>query len=177
MTQAVPRMRAGVPICPRHEEPLTNAGAKPPTMTMVLTVDGVVRDRFVVRAGRPLLVGRSPEDPDGIRIGEHLTGDAAAMISRNHVRLELREDALYAIDMSTNGTIVRSRTAPYGAGDEVHLAGAPPYPLKPWDSIELYTGVQVSRADRQLLRSGGQFGSPGSVMGDAPTITMRPPFS
>jgi pSer/pThr/pTyr-binding forkhead associated (FHA) protein len=166
-------MRAGVPICPRHEEPLTNVGAKPPSMTLVVAVDGAVRERFVVRMGRPLVVGRSPDDPDGIRIGEWLTGDAAAMVSRSHVRLELREDALYAVDMSTNGTVVRSRSGPYSAADEVHLTGAPPYPLKPWDTVELYQGVTVSRADRPVGRSSE---GPGSVMGDAPTITMRPNF-
>jgi hypothetical protein len=173
MSQAVPRMRAGVPICPRHEEPLTNVGAKPPSMTLVVAIDGAVRERFVVRMGRPLVVGRSPDDPDGIRIGEWLTGDAAAMVSRSHVRLELRDDALYAVDMSTNGTIVRSRSGPYSAADEVHLTGAPAYPLKPWDTVELYQGVTVSRADRHVGRSSE---GPGSVMGDAPTITMRPNF-
>jgi hypothetical protein len=171
MSQSVPRMRAGVPVCPRHEDPLTNVGAKPPALTLVLSVGGIVRDRFVVRMGRPLVVGRSPEDPDGIRIGEYLTGDPAAMISRSHVRLELREDALYAIDMSTNGTIVRTRQGPFSPGEMIHLTGAPPFPLKPWDSVELYEGVTISRADQHLARS---IDGPGSVMGDAPTITMRP---
>jgi hypothetical protein len=172
LAQAVPRMRAGVPICPRHEEPLTNAGGKPPTLTLVISIGGAVRDRFVVRMGRPVVVGRNPDDPDGIRIGEYLTGDAAAMVSRNHVRLELREDALYAIDLSTNGTVVLARTGPYAAAEMIHLTGAPPYPLNPWDSVELYDGVTISRADRQVGRSSG----PSSVMGDAPTITMRPQY-
>ncbi len=163
-------MRAGVPICPRHEEPLTNVGAKPPMLTMVVSIDGSVRDRFVVRLGRPVVVGRSPDDPAGIRIGEYLTGDAAAMISRSHVQLELREDALYAIDLSTNGTIVLSRTGPYAPAEMIHLTGAPPYPLKPWDSVELYDRVTISRADRHI----GRGGQAGTVMGDAPTITMRP---
>jgi hypothetical protein len=116
-------------------------------------------------------VGRSPDDPDGIRIGDHLSGDAAAMVSRNHVRLELREDAVYAIDQSTNGTVVRNRTNGYPTGPEIHLTGAPPYPLKPWDGVELYDEVYLARADRHQARS---YGGPGSVMGDAPTITMRP---
>ena len=57
-------------------------------------VDGTVRERFVVRMGRTVTVGRSPDDPNGIMIGGYLTGDAAAMISRNHVRLDLRDDGL-----------------------------------------------------------------------------------
>jgi hypothetical protein len=170
--QAVPRMRAGVPICPRHEEPLNNAGPRPPSVAMVLMVNGSVRERFVLRAGRPITVGRSPDDPDGVMIGSHLSGDAAQMISRNHVRLELRDDIVLVRDLSTNGTVVRSRTSPFTPSDPVHLGGGPEYPLKPWDTVELHEGVVVSRADRSLTRSAG---GPGSVMGDAPTISMRPP--
>src|SRR5690606_31453010 len=85
--QAVPRMKVGVPVCPRHDEPLSNAGPRPPSVTMVLAVDGTVRDRFVVRAGRPVVVGRSPDDATGVVIGGFLAGAAAQMSSRNHVPL------------------------------------------------------------------------------------------
>jgi hypothetical protein len=74
--------------------------------------------------------------------------------------------------VSTNGTIVRSRTSPFSASDPVHLNQGPAYPLKPWDTIELHEGVVLSRADRSLTRTAG--GGPGSVMGDAPTIYMPP---
>jgi pSer/pThr/pTyr-binding forkhead associated (FHA) protein len=171
-TQAVPRMRAGVPICPRHEEPLYNAGPKLPAITMALVVDGSVRERFVVRAGRPVTIGRSPEDPNGVMIGGYLSGESAQMISRNHVRLELREDALYVTDVSTNGTVVHSRSSPYTAADQVHLTGGAPYPLKPWDTIQLHDGVVLSRPGYGVSRFTG---GPGSVMADAPTISMRPP--
>jgi hypothetical protein len=169
--QPVPRLRAGVPSCPRHDEPLINAGPKPPSVTMAVMVDGAVRERFVVRMGRVVTVGRSPDDPNGIMIGGYLTGDAAAMISRNHVRLDLRDDGLLVSDVSTNGTIVRSRTSPYSQADVVQLSQGPAYLLKPWDSIELHDGVILTRADRALTRSAG---SAGSVMGDAPTMFMPP---
>jgi hypothetical protein len=171
-TQSVPRMRAGVPVCPRHDEPLLNAGPKPPSVTMALIVDGTIRERFVVRMGRTVTVGRSPDDPAGVVIGAHLTGDAAAMISRNHVHLDLRDEGLLVTDVSTNGTVVRSRSSPYSGSDRVELTGGAPYPLKPWDSIDLHEGVTITRADRGVTRSAG--GS-GSVMGDAPTIYMPPP--
>jgi hypothetical protein len=174
LAQAVPRMKAGVPVCPRHDEPLENAGPKPPSVTMVLTVDGVVRERFVVRAGRPMTVGRSPDEPDGLMIGAYLSGSAAQMISRSHIRLDLREDGLYVVDVSTNGTVVRSRSAGYGSGEQVHLGAGAPYLLSPFDTVELHTGVLVGRADR--MPSGG-IGGYGSVMGDAPTISMRPPIT
>ena len=170
-TQAVPRMRAAVPMCPRHDEPLVNAGVRPPSVTLVLIVDGVVRDRFVVRAGRPIIVGRSPDEPDGLMIGSYLGGNAAQMISRNHVRLDLRDEGLFVGDLSTNGTVVRARSAPYSSPDEVHLSGGAPYLLKPWDAVELHTGVVLARADRM---PNTQVGGYGSVMGDAPTIAMRP---
>jgi hypothetical protein len=168
--QAVPRMKSGVPVCPRHDEPLTNIGTKPPAVTFVLVVDGAVRDRFVVRAGRPVVIGRSPDEPTGIVIGGYLDGPVAAMVSRNHVRLDLREDGMFAEDLSTNGTTVRTQ-GPYGPGEQVQLAGGAPYPVGPTDTVELHAGVVVVRADRippGLLHSGG------SVMGDAPTMTMRP---
>ncbi len=170
-TQAVPRMKAAVPVCPRHDEPLVNAGARPPSVTMVLIVDGIIRDRFVVRAGRPVVVGRSPDEPDGLMIGSYLGGDAAQMISRNHVRLDLRDEGLFVADLSTNGTVVRARSAPYSSPDEVHLSGGAPYLLKPWDTVELHTGVALGRADRMPTTSASGYGS---VMGDAPTMTMRP---
>jgi hypothetical protein len=171
MTQSVPRMRSGVPVCPRHDEPLINAGPRPPAVAMALLVDGTVRERFVVRVGRPVTVGRSPDDPDGLMMGSHLAGEAAQMISRNHVRVELRDDVLLAIDLSTNGTVVRSRSGAYMPAEEVRLNAHSPYPLQPWDTIELYRGVEIARADRSLTRSAG--GS-GSVMGDAPTMAMPP---
>ena len=170
-TQAVPRLKAAVPTCPRHDEPLVNAGARPPSVTLVLIVDGVVRDRFVVRAGRTVVVGRSPDEPDGIMIGSYLGGNAAQMISRNHVRLDLADEGLFVGDLSTNGTVVRARSAPYSSPDEVHLSGGAPYLLKPWDTVELHTGVNLARADRLPNTSVGGYGS---VMGDAPTISIRP---
>jgi hypothetical protein len=160
-----------VPVCPRHEEPLINSGPRPAWLTLVLIVDGVVRERFVVRAGRPVVVGRSPDEPDDLMIGAYLGGNAAQMISRNHARVELLDQGLFVTDLSTNGTVVRARSAPYVTAEEIHLTGGSPYALNPWDTVELHTGVVIARADRvQTTLAGGH----GSVMGDAPTMTMRP---
>jgi hypothetical protein len=171
--QAVARMKSGVPVCPRHDEPLTSVGPRPPAVTMVLVVDGTVRDRFVVRAGRPVVVGRSPDDATGVVIGSFLQGDAAQRISRNHVRLELREDGLHATDLSTNGTILHRSAGAYGAGDQVLLKGGDPHPLAPADTLELHSGVVIARAGH--APTAPSLG-PTSVMGDAPTMTMRPQF-
>jgi FHA domain len=170
-TQAVPRMRAGVPVCPRHDEPLINAGARPPAVAMALIVDGTVRHRFVVRFGRPVTVGRSPDDPNGLMVGAFVSGDAAQMISRNHAVFELHDEALVVVDESTNGTVVRTRSGAYGMPDEIQLTPGAPYTLQPSDTIVLREGVELARADRGLTRSSGVSES---VMGDAPTISMRP---
>ena len=166
-------MRAGVPSCPRHDEPLINAGTRPPAIAMALLVDGSVRHRFVVRAGRPITVGRSPDDPNGLMLGDFVTGDAAAMISRNHAIVELREDTVLVTDVSTNGTLVRTRKGPYTTTGEVPLTNGAPYALQPWDTVVLQEGIELSRADRGLPSRVP--GMPGSVMGDAPTIAFRPP--
>ena len=76
-SQAVPRLRSAVPVCPRHDEPLINAGTKPPFVTMAVMVDGIVRERFVVRLGRTghggPVAGR-PERGDDRRVSERRRG-------------------------------------------------------------------------------------------------------
>jgi hypothetical protein len=105
-------------------------------------------------------------------IGGHLSPEAIQMISRNHVRLELQRDVVLATDVSTNGTVVRRRGSAYGPVESVQLVSGQPYPLQPWDVVELYGGVALSRADHVQARPLGPPDS--SVMGDAPTISMRP---
>jgi hypothetical protein len=173
VTPAVPHMRAGVPSCPRHGEPLVNGGPKPPSVTLALTVDGVVRERFVLHTGRPVMVGRAPDHPSGIVIGHFMSGSDLAMISRNHLQFELRDEVVLVTDVSTNGTVVRSRNSAYAQPEEIHLAGGPAYPLKPWDTVEPHDRVALGRADRMITGTGR---SSGSVMGDAPTISLGPPM-
>ncbi len=172
-SQAVPRLRAAVPVCPRHEEPLANAGPRLASATMVLIVDGRVRDRFVVRTGPPLVVGRSPEA--GISIGAYVTGGGVSMISRSHLRLELHRETLLVHDTSTNGTVIRSRTSPFGPTNEVRLTGGEPYATTPWDSIELHERVVLVRSAMAMHLYRPVAGS-SSVMADAPTIALRPTY-
>jgi hypothetical protein len=170
--QPVPHMRAGVPSCPRHGEPLDNAGARPAGQAMALMIDGTVRLRFAAWAGRPVAVGRAPDDPVCIELGPMLEGEAARQISRNHAVVELRADGtLLVTDISTNGTVVRSRQGPTSPAEPVELERGRPYPLSPWDSVELHTGVEICRVDRHLVRS---IAPTGSVMADAPTMAMPP---
>lgn len=171
VTQSVPHLRAGVPVCPRHEEPLVNAGPRAPAVAVAVLIEGVVCTRFAVRAGRPVVVGRAPEQEDGVAIGGWLADEAVAMVSRNHVRLEMHGETFVVTDLSTNGTLVRTGGAP-ASGERVQLAAGQSYPLGRTDVVELHDGVELVRADAGLIRPAGE---PGSVMGDAPTISMRPP--
>ena len=79
-------------------------------------------------------------------------------------------------DASENGTLVWKRSGPEDPGQTVRLYRQP-YVLGDWDSIELYTGVELVRADRRLAAviRGAE---PLSVLLDAPTVAMmRPDFT
>ena len=62
----------GVPCCPRHGDRLIDDGPQPAAVPMAARVGGVVRERFVVTEGRPVVVGRSPDDRDGVVLGPYL---------------------------------------------------------------------------------------------------------
>jgi hypothetical protein len=141
---------------------------------MTVRVDGVVRQRFVVAADQPVVVGRAPEgdqhqSPGGLVLGRWLSEEARKWISRSHVRLELRGTDLVARDVSTNGTVIRlggSMEEP----DRLVLARDQGRVLAEDDVIELYPGVQVAPAGTW---AGGGVVDPASVMSDAPTMAIR----
>jgi len=171
--QGPPRLRGGAPFCPRHDERLSDAGPRPPAEIMAVRVDGVVRQRFVVAADQPVMVGRAPDGPqqapDMLVLGHWLTEEARRWISRSHLRLELRNGDLVARDTSTNGTVIRlggSMDEP----DRLVLTRDQARALAPDDVIELYPGVQV--APITAFAAGGVV-EPASVMADAPTIAIR----
>lgn len=164
--QPPPRMRAAVPICPRHEHRLADAGPRPPVATLAVRVDGRVRQRFTVTGARPVTVGRDPADEDGVRLGPWLAGDALLRVSREHLMVSLGPGGVEVADTSTNGTVIRAATG------DVKLDRGATHPLGDSDVVELYSGVELARATR--WRSGGVV-DPRSVMSDAPTISMRLP--
>jgi hypothetical protein len=45
--------------------------------------------------------------------------------------------------------------------------------LGEWDTIELYTGIELGRADRRPKGVDESHDEPSSVLTDAPTIAMR----
>lgn len=166
--QPPPTVRAGVPTCPRHETRLTDAGPRPPAEVLAVRIDGVVRQRFVVAADQPVVVGRAPEEPGGVMLGPWLAEEARRWISRSHVRFEMRGPELIAHDISTNGTAIR----PGGSMDDSARISLrrQSRPVGPADVVELYRGVHVGRA--RNWASGG-VANPESVMAEAPTVTIR----
>lgn len=160
-SQPPPRVRSGSPVCPRHETRLVDAGRRPRARVLAVRVDGAVRCRFVVREATPVTVGRSPSH--GVGLGPLLGEEAMRWISRSHLRLELRGDALVIVDTSTNGTTVRGPAGP------VKLPAGQVRGVGPDEVIELYAGVEIAPPSR-FRSAPAQLAS---VMSEAPTVSMR----
>lgn len=169
--QPPPSLRNGVPTCPRHGARLGDAGPRPRTEVLAVRIGGLVRRRFALTETQPVLVGRAPDQADGVVLGQWLNDEARRWISRSHVRFELRVGEVIVTDTSTNGSGIR----PGGSMAEADRLALPPQQsrvLAEGDLVELYPGVQVGRAED--LPSDAKF-SPTSVMAEAPTMAMRLP--
>jgi hypothetical protein len=171
--QPVPRLRAGKPVCPRHDEPLRDLGPRPPSVPVTLVIDGLRRRHFVVMADRPVFVGRAPEEPDAIAVAEWLHEAAARWISRTHLKLEISDNRLVVTDVSRNGTLVWIRSGPGDRPDTYRLSRDRSYPLGEWDTVEMYTGIELCRADRRPVGVDESHDEPSSVLTDAPTFAMQ----
>lgn len=168
VAQPPPALRNGVPTCPRHGRKLADAGPRPAVEVLSVRIDGVVRHRFVVAAGQPVVVGRAP-DGGGVMLGQWLSEDARKWISRGHARFAFDGDTLTVRDVSTNGTGIR----PGGSPDDdqrITLNRDETRTLGPTDVVELYANVNVGRA--KLWATGGVT-QPSSVMAEAPTMAIR----
>jgi hypothetical protein len=167
-----PRIRGGRPFCTRHDEQLVDAGPRQQTVPVAIWIGGAERGRFAVPADRPVVVGRAPDDPQGVRLGEFLDDEAVQWVSRSHVRLELVNGALTVTDTSTNGTVVHAQGGPDGATNRVTLSRGQQYSMGDWDAVELHEGVALTRADRP--RPAGP-SDEAPVMAEAPTVAIRLP--
>lgn len=167
-----PQLLNGRPHCPRHGAPLTDLGPRPRVVTLAARVDGMVWHRFQVTEAEPVPVGRAPEEHNGVGLGLALDDRGLRWVSRSHLRFELRGHTLQVIDTSTNGSTVLLRTGPADAPRRAPLNRGEVAPLTEWDTVELYEGVELGRADRA---SGPVTGAPstGSVMAEAPTQSIR----
>jgi hypothetical protein len=171
MSQPPPQLINGVPHCPRHGAPLQDYGPRPRAVALSVRVKGVAWHRFVVTEADPVVVGRAPEEEDGVGIGLALDEQGLRWVSRSHVRFELRGHTVQAVDLSTNGTGVLRRTGPGEQPRRSPLNRGEAAQVNEWDTVELYEGVEVGRADRG---AGPVAGAPtNSVMTEAPTQAMR----
>jgi hypothetical protein len=104
----LPRFRNGAVVCDLHGERLTAVGHRPVLAQIKVLVDGACVGRFGLPAGPAVPVGRAP-GRDGVDLVE-IAGEAAGEpdISRVHLKLHLRDQAVYARDVSTNGTEVQT---------------------------------------------------------------------
>jgi hypothetical protein len=96
---------------------------------------------------------------------------ATAWISERHVRLEAGDGGLVVTDASENGTMVWLRTAPDAPVTAKPLRGES-HLLGEWDSVELYTGIELMHGDRRLAAVLGR-DELDSVLLDAPTAAHR----
>ncbi len=170
--QPPPRIRSGRALCPQHEQPMRDAGPRQQTVPVSIWVGGTDRGRFPVAADQPVVVGRSPDGPNGIRLGELLDDEAVQWVSRAHVQLELVDGALVVTDTSTNGTVIRTRSGPDAVPGTVTLSRGQRRALGEWDAVELHEGVVLARADRPR---NADRAPEAPVMAEAPTIAIRLP--
>lgn len=168
--QPVPRMRGGVPTCPRHGGHLRDVGPRPAACAVSVVVDDLPRQRFAVREGRPVRVGVA-DGEDAISVAQWAHEAAKAWIGPAHVRLEVHDGRLVVTDVSANGTAVWQRSGPDDPGRTTWLYGSS-YTLNDWDSVELYTGLELMLGDRRLATVLGR-SEPVSVLIDAPTAALR----
>lgn len=177
--QPVPRMRGEIPTCPRHDQPVVDAGARQPAYAVSIVVDDLPRRRLVVRGGEPLQVGRAEQDratvsidpPEVVSVAPWLHQAAAAWVSPVHLRLEATDAGLVVTDLSENGVVVWQRKAPDDLGTARPLR-RDACALGEWDSVELYTGIELIRADRRLTAMLGR-DELESVLVDAPTAAHK----
>jgi hypothetical protein len=169
--QPVPRLRDGTPVCPRHDRAVTEVGPRQPAYPVSIVVDDLPRRRLVVRAGEPVQVGRATDDPQVVSVAPWLHEAAASWISPVHLRLEVRDGGLVVTDLSENGTVVWQRNGPEDQGATRALRRAA-HNLGDWDTVELYTGIELARGDRRLVTVLGR-DRPTSVLVDAPTAAHQ----
>ncbi len=171
VSQPPPQVIGGVPHCARHGAPLQDLGPRPRAVSLAVRVGGVSWHRFPVTEAAPVTVGRAPEDPDGVGVGLALDERGLRWVSRSHVRFELRGHTVQVVDTSTNGTTVLLRKAPGDTPRRAPLGHGEGTTLGEWDTVELYEGVELGRADRT---AGPVAGAPTvSVMAEAPTQSIR----
>jgi hypothetical protein len=161
----------GTPRCPRHGAPLQDMGPRPREVVLAVRVRGIVWHRFSVSEAAPVVVGRSPDGEGGVGVGMALDERGLRWVSRNHVRFELRGSSLSVTDVSTNGSVVVSRSGPDDRGHSTKLGRGEGAPVSEWSGVRLYDDLEIGYATRSP--GAPTDGPAGSVMAEAPTQAIR----
>lgn len=137
----LPLLSKGRLICDLHGLEMEDRGPRPRMAQLKIVQDGMVRDRFTVAEGQPVVVGRSGV---GVELHPYLNAAGRAHVSRAHLRFDLDETGLTITDLSTNGTIL------------VPGEGRPALPLhrstRPFavgGRAEIVPGLEIVRSGRQ----------------------------
>jgi hypothetical protein len=170
--QSVPRLVKGVASCPRHASPLKDLGTRPAEYPVAVVIDDVVRRRFPVTATRSVHVGRSLDDPEDVSLELWLHEAAADWISERHAELEIAGTALTVTAVGENGLVIWHHSAAGEAGESLRLAEGQTYTLQPYDSIELYTGIELVPGNRRVMGGPVTASDLRSVLVDAPTVAF-----
>jgi len=167
--EPVPRLLKGVPSCPRHEKPLTDAGSRPAEYPVAVVIDDVVRRRFPVTASKPVHVGRSAD----VSLDLWLHEAAAEWIAEQHVTLEIVDGGLVVTGAGENGATVWRRHAAGEPGESLRLYEGQRFALGAHDTLELYTGVELVPGNRRVVGGPVSAQDVRSVLADAPTVALR----
>lgn len=167
--EPVPRLLKGVPSCPRHERPLTDAGSRPAEYPVAVVIEDAVRLRFPVTSVAPVHVGRDAD----VSLKLWLHEGASSWIADRHLRLDIIDGGLVVTGAGENGTVVWHRAGPGDAGESVRLYEGQRYALGRHDTIELYTGVELVPGNRRVVGGPVSARDVLSVLADAPTVALR----
>ena len=169
--QPLPRFYNDAAHCPTHRLALEDVGGVPRRVQIKVRVGGVVRRRFLMRAGQQIPVGRAPGE-DGIALAEHLgslSTVTAHELSRSHVVLKWTGWKLTVLDTSRNGTRVRP---PHGQGPDRVLINGESARVKPGEEVVLVEGLELLASGREFAFTaddalGSQGGQSGTGDGEA----------
>lgn len=164
--QPLPRFYNGAAHCPEHRHVLEDVGGVPRRVQIKVRVGGVVRRRFLMRAGEQIAVGRAPGD-GGIALAEHLASldrATAHELSRSHAVFKWTGWKLSVLDTSRNGTRVRP---PHGQGPDRVLVCGESARVRPGEEVVLVEGLELLASGREFaFAADGSDGAPNSQGSD-----------
>ncbi|APE21925.1 MULTISPECIES: hypothetical protein [Streptomyces] len=145
----LPRMRAGIPRCEQHRQPLVDNGPRTATAQLKLMLDGELLDRFTLEDGSTVRVGRAP-GPGGISLHGLVPRERTAGLSRTHVELRIAGGTIHVRDLSSYGTRRRSTARRTGPDPWTPLVPGRDHGFHGGDELELVRGVVLARSGRRF---------------------------